>query len=77
MISATDMQLLNCAEAIRTEDEFAHKVGETLAGLLQLKHAVEHDRTTESNDRWRTAWGTKTSCGLARSILHVFQEARK
>lgn len=46
-------------------DEQAATAGALLAEALHCR------RSTDFPDRWVTGWGTKTDCGLARTVLHV------
>ena len=47
-------------------DEQADKLGQKFADVLELKRDSEHPRT-----RWKTAWGSKTNMGLARTIAGI------
>ncbi len=51
------------------DDARAGAIGARLAEMLNLK------RDREYPDRWKTAWGTKTNAGLARTVAVAFDEA--
>jgi hypothetical protein len=53
------------------DDAEATKIGDALAELLNLKRDPEH------KDRWVTSWGSKFSCGLARSVVATIVRAAK
>lgn len=54
-------------ETLTEEEQIAY--GELFAKLLKMKKNKEH------KDRWDTAWGTKTSLGLYRTIKRLVEDA--
>lgn len=63
MLDTEDTKLLSAANAIRTRDEEAERIGEAIAHALHLRRDPEH------RHRWQTTWGSKTSIGLARTVI--------
>ena len=70
MNSDTNLALACSGDSIRNDDEWAEAVGAALAEVLKLKRDPDH------RDRWQTTWGSKTSAGLARSVLEILVSAR-
>lgn len=68
MLDTKDTQLLAAANAIRTRDDEAERIGQALAKSLRLRRDPEH------RDRWQTSWGSKTNIGLARTIIAQLAE---
>jgi hypothetical protein len=50
------------------DDKRAARIGAKIALMLNLR------RDTEYPDRWKTAWGSKTNAGLARTVAVAFDE---
>jgi hypothetical protein len=59
-------------EKILADDAFAEKIGTQIAQLLHLKpQYISETGETLSHARYDTLWGTKTGCGLVRTIINL------
>jgi|GEM_PF-5258920 len=52
------------------DDATADRIGQKLAQLLHLPRVL----TGPDRGRYRTAWGSKTPAGLARTVARVLHE---
>lgn len=69
MISKESSSLIAAADNIREDDAYAHEVGEELAKIMCLRRYKGFNA-----DRWYTTWGSKTSAGLARTVLSIIEK---
>ena len=56
---------------IINNDAVACRFGTLIVNMLALKPAVNDEGKAYSPHRYDTEWGTKTTIGLARSIVHL------
>lgn len=68
MTMITNEKLVEIERAVETDDAIAEAIGLELSQMLHLKP----DR--HQPDRIKTAWGSKTNIGLARSVLRVIAD---
>ncbi len=58
-------------ESIASDEAFTEALGEKLAAILNLKRNKAFPKTK----RWWTTEGSKTSIGLARTLIRILEEA--
>jgi hypothetical protein len=62
-------------ERIINNDDAATQAGLTIARVLKLKPTFEGEEGGKyPTVRYNTQWGTKTPCGLARTVLAILYD---